>query len=128
MLRHLPSYDVATILKITAAVALMLATVRLLGPTKSWMLFVTCYAFAPTIAMFVMWRLRRKSARHRYVSAGLTLLCFGSGMILLSGWFYGVQAMAVVVLGTLIEWPGQIAVLFCLRLIGGGGPSIGSQP
>ena len=55
---------------------------------------------------------------HSRYSAGIaTLVFFVIGMMILCGWSYGSQAIPVVLIGTVIEWPGQIMVLICLRWI-----------
>jgi len=76
-LQQLPRYSVSSLLKITAAAACLLAILNAIGPQKSWSVFIVCYAFAPTIAMLMLWLLRRHSDWFRYFVAGLTLLIRG---------------------------------------------------
>ena len=109
-----PKYTIANLLRLTALLAGILATVRLLGPQ---MFFLVAYAFAPTIAMMILILLRRQSAAVRYGAAGLTLVVFATAMIILCCLMYGTQAIPLALLGTLIEWPGQAAILLCLQLI-----------
>ncbi len=112
-----PKYTIANLLRLTALLAGFLATVRLLGPQMSWGLFLVAYAFVPTIAMMICILLRRQSMAVRYGAAGLTLIVFATVMIILCGLSYGTDAMLLALLGTLIEWPGQAAILLCLHLI-----------
>ena len=112
-----PKYTIANLSRLTALVAGVLATIRLLGPQVSWMVFLVAYAFAPTIAMMISILLRRQPIAVRFVAAGLTLFFFASAVIVLCGLIYGTDAMLLASLGTLIEWPGQAAILSCLYLM-----------
>lgn len=116
---QLPRYNVRSLLRITLAMAAVFATLRLLGPRHSWTLFLVCYAFAPTLALLSMALLRKHSKQVRYIVAGLMLFCFVLGITILCGVFYGADAMVFALIGTGIEWPGQIGVLVCLQLMVG---------
>ena len=118
-----PRYSLFELLKLTAITAVVLAALRILGPQKSWLVFVVCYAFAPTIAMLLVQRLSKYSLSVRCAAAVLTLISLATGMTVLCGLFYSAEAMLFVIFGTLIEWPGQLAILVCLRLIIGNRPA-----
>ena len=112
-----PKYTIANLCRLTALVAGILGTIRLLGPQASWMVFLVAYAFAPTIAMMIFILLRGQPAAVRVGAAGLTLVFFATTVIVLCGLVYGTEAMLLALLGTLIEWPGQAAILLCLYLM-----------
>ncbi len=112
-----PTYTIANLLRLTALLAGILATVRLLGPQRSQILFLVAYAFAPTIAMLVWILLRGQASAVRYGAAGLTLIAFATAMIIFCGLRFGAETMPLALLGTLIEWPGQAAILLCLHSI-----------
>ena len=76
-----------------------------------------CLRVRATIAMLIFILLRRQSAAMRCGAAGLTLVVFATTMIILCGLIYGTEAMQLALVGTLIEWPGQAAILLCLYLI-----------
>ena len=117
VLKQLPRFNLLTLFRTTFLIALALATLRLLGPQKSWILFSICYGFAPTFALLSIYLHRNQSGLIRYGTAGLILLFFVFGMAVLCGLFYGVEAMVFVLIGTAIEWPGQIGILACLRMM-----------
>ena len=117
--RQLPRFNTTSLLRTTVVFALVFATVRWLGPQYSWTLFLVCYAFAPTLAVLAMLAMRNQSPLVRYSSAILLLLFFLLSASLLCGLIYGKDAMLFAVVGALIEWPGQIAILACLRWMSG---------
>jgi hypothetical protein len=69
------------------------------------------------LAWLAMWRLRHRSREFQWLAGGLTLIGVLLGMSVVCGIGYGADATAGVLVGAMIEWPGQIAVLWCLSLI-----------
>ena len=69
------------------------------------------------LAALVMSVMRRHTARPRYLVGVAVLATFLMSMAVFGAINYGVESLPMILAGTLIEWPGQIAVLFCLRAI-----------
>ena len=114
---QLPRFRVRNLIGLTALLAVLFAAVRLLGPQHSWTMFLVAYAFAPTIAISIFLSLRRQPLATRWLTSGMTLVVFALSMIFFCGVNYGKEAMTWALVGTLIEWPGQAAVLVCLYLL-----------
>lgn len=118
--------SLAGIFLLTTAVAITLGLVRILGPELSFSFFLAAYAFAPSLAFLAVWWLTGYSLVVRVAVAVVLLLGFAGIMALLCGYSYGLAAVPWVLIGTAIEWPGQLAVVLCLRWIAFSG-SIGDD-
>jgi hypothetical protein len=117
MNRSTGQFTIWNLLALTAAAAALMGAARLLGPQGSFSLFMIAYAFAPALALLNMLLLRDHAKSDRYLAGGLTLAFFVIVMLVLCGMSFGTEAIPIVLLATLIEWPGQIVVLLGLRLI-----------
>lgn len=115
--QQLPKFTIANLLRLTALVAGIAATLRLLGPQASWVVFLLAYGFAPTIAMIIYLALRGQPKAIRMIASGLTLFVFAAAMSIICGLVYDTDAMLLALLAAVIEWPGQIMILACLYLI-----------
>ncbi len=111
-------FSIWNVLGLTTVCCAVLGAGRLLGPQLSWSFFLAAYAFAPALAMLTLYLMRTHPPRIRYTAAALTMVFFAVSMMLLCGMFYGGEAVLFVLAGTLIEWPGQLGVLICLRWLG----------
>ena len=107
-------FTIRHLLTLTAVVAVGMGVIRLFGPTASRALLLAAYGFAPTIAMMVICLARQHSTRVKWMLGASTLALLALAMLLHSGLNYGRDALYFVALGTVIEWPGQIAVLTLL--------------
>ncbi len=117
MNRNLRTFTIGHLLALTAILAMAMALVRALGPRASFSLLLVAYGFAPTIALLVIYAAKNYSTRAR-LSLGVSMLgLLALAMLLHSGLSYGSEAVYFVALGTVIEWPGQIAVLALLHLL-----------
>lgn len=123
--------SLAGIFILTTAVAIILGLARILGPELSFSFFLAAYAFAPSLAFLAVWWLNGYSLVFRVAVAIVLLLGFAGIMALLCGYSYGLGAVPWVLIGTAIEWPGQLAVVLCLRWIafsgGIGDEQVGEQ-
>lgn len=117
MSRDIRKFTISHLLTLTAIVAVAMALVRFLGPRASVSLLLVAYGFAPTIAMLVIYAAKHYSTRARLLLGASTLGILALAMLLHSGMKYGSDSLYFVVLGTVIEWPGQIAVLTFLHLV-----------
>jgi hypothetical protein len=111
------TFTISHLLTLTAIFAVAMALVRLLGPRASVSLLLAAYGFAPSIAMLVIYLTRNYSMKARLFLGASTLAFLAFAMLLHSGLSYGSDALYFVILGTVIEWPGQIAVLALLHLM-----------
>ena len=111
------NFTISQLLSLTALVAITMSVVRLLGPSALFSLLLVAYGFAPTIAMLVMYLARHRSTKVRLLLGASTLALLAVAMLLHSGLSYGSESLYFVLLGTAIEWPGQIAVLTFLHLL-----------
>jgi hypothetical protein len=117
MNRDIRTFTISHLLTLTAVFAVAMAVVRFLGPRASFSLLLVAYGFAPTIAMLVIYLAKNYSTRARWLLGASTLFLLALAMLLHSGLSYGSEAIYFVALGTVIEWPGQIAVLALLHLL-----------
>ena len=112
-------YSIFNILALMTLCAAIMGVARWLGPQWSWSCFLVAYAFAPSIAMAGLLVLPEHNPFVRYGTAAMTLVSLAIAMMLLCGIYYGGEAVWFALAGTLIEWPGQIGVLVCLRFLWG---------
>ncbi len=115
--KQIRKFTVSGLLELTGICAVSFALIRWLGLELSFSLLVLAYAFAPALALLAIHLMARYQRHVRYGAAAVILLFFAALMTMLCGLRFGEQAVPVVVVGTLIEWPGQLAVLVCLRLL-----------
>ena len=123
MVHRCQRYTIGNLLLLTSICALLMGTFRLLGPRLAFAFLAVTYGFAPTIAVMTMLLTRGSRPIHRLIASGITLLLLAGLMLTCSIWFYGNEATKFVLLGTLIEWPGQLAVIGCLKLLLNPSPS-----
>jgi hypothetical protein len=123
MVHPIQRYTIGNLLLLTAVSAVLMSVFRLLGPRLAFAVLAVTYGFAPTIAVLTIFLTRGSRPIQRGMAAALTLLLLAGLMLSCSIWFYGNEATKFVLLGTLIEWPGQLAVIGCLKLLLNPSPS-----
>ena len=107
------------LLYVTAGCGVVFAICRQLGPELSLSLFLILFAFGPALMLLVLSSTRQFDRLHRYGFALLTLSVVTAVTMLLCGWSWGSHTVPWLLVGAVIEWPGQAAVLVCLKLIAG---------
>jgi hypothetical protein len=113
----IPRFGIKHVLLLTSLTACLLAFFRLVGPRIAFCCFCVIYGLAPTLAILGFACMRNYPLSIRLATAAGSMVAVTAAMLCLAQFTYGPNAVPWVMIGALVEWPGQFLVGATLHLI-----------